>query len=849
MRSNVQDIAVLGTFAALLYASSVPAQDAGAPVVEAADSNQVPTASDSAQTVPGVSTTEPAAVAVEPAATVVPEPVVSRERPSAGIGIEEIVVTAQRRSENINDVPIAISAFSGDDLKALGIADTRNLGNVVPGFTVADSGYNTPIYTLRGVGFNDSTYTATSTVGVYEDEISLPYAVMTKGPALDLERVEVLKGPQGILYGRNTTGGAINYIVKKPTDTFEAGLSETVARFGTTETEGYVSGPILEGLNGRLAVKDVRSQTGWQYSNTRPEDRLGEKDKQAFRAALEWKGTEDLVIRGVVNGWRDRSDPQAAQVIEVRQQNGLDPTGVLFLPPQARNYPVIPVNGANPQVADWPEGERWQLNDSLLSESLRADWQISDRTSFTGIASHLRVESDNTTVPASGYNYNAFEQALFAHIETTSAEARFAGTLGEEDSIEWLVGGNMSRDRGYEDHIELADFQSALLPDPITGRSLLTNRPEFVGRVQIDQAAAFMNFGWKLAEDLKLTTGARYTKQKQDAYACSFVSPTADYDLLSPLFTAVISPTTAAQYTLQTGQPGRPSIVTTGNCFSLAPDGSNDPYVNQLKEDNVAWRVALDYKPTDDGLVYASVGKGFKAGGYPVLGASSQVQFAPVKQEELLAYEIGSKVGLLNKQLHFNTSLYYYDYKDKQLLAFTKDPFFGPLPLLNSAPKSEVYGAELDVQYAPAAISGLFVSLTGAYTHTEIKEFVAQDSGGDEYDYKGRPFNFAPKWQSTLVVNYTHPLNNDVNLTLGGDYSYTGSTSSSLDPDPIFRHDDYALLGARIGLSGDRWSATAFGRNLTNEMYATTILAFGDSVHRYVGEPRMYGLTLRYDWY
>ncbi|MGB1908238.1 MAG: TonB-dependent receptor plug domain-containing protein, partial [Spongiibacter sp.] len=154
--------------------------------------------------------------------------------------IEEVMVTAQKRSQSINDVPISISAFSGSKLDDLGVVDTRDLGNFIPGFTYSDSGYATPIYTLRGVGFNDATYNASSTVGLYVDEVNLPYAVMSKGASLDLERVEVLKGPQGILYGRNTTGGLINYIANKPGDAFEAEISGGYGRFDTRELEGFV---------------------------------------------------------------------------------------------------------------------------------------------------------------------------------------------------------------------------------------------------------------------------------------------------------------------------------------------------------------------------------------------------------------------------------------------------------------------------------------------------------------------------------------------------------------------------------------------------------------------------------
>ena len=151
--------------------------------------------------------------------------------------IEEVVVTAQKREQSAEDVGIAISAFSDDTLKALGITDTADLTNLVAGFSYTDSGFSIPVYTLRGVGFNEISQTATSAVGVYIDEVNIPFPVMTKGANLDLERVEVLKGPQGTLYGRNTTGGAVNYISKKPGEEFEAGISASYQKYSQSDLE------------------------------------------------------------------------------------------------------------------------------------------------------------------------------------------------------------------------------------------------------------------------------------------------------------------------------------------------------------------------------------------------------------------------------------------------------------------------------------------------------------------------------------------------------------------------------------------------------------------------------------
>lgn len=766
--------------------------------------------------------------------------------------IDEVVVTAQKKSESINDVPISISAFTGEDLKTLGVTDTRDLSKLVPGFVATDSGYNTPVYTLRGVGFNDTTYTATSTVGVYVDEVNLPYSIMTKGANLDLQRVEVLKGPQGILYGRNTTGGAINYIAKKPTDSFEAGISGSYARFNTVDTEGYVSGPLVEGLNGRLAAKIVRSWDGNQYSNTRPDDTLGKQEKQAVRGALDWQATEDLSFRFVGEAWNDESEPRAAQVIFVSEQNATDPIGI-FIPRQAVNYPTVSQNKANPRVADWNPDEKWQLHDRFVLGALRSDWRLSDAITFTGLASSMRVTSDKSSIPQSGYDFNNAEQIIDAHINTNALELRLAGDAG--DGFDWLLGGNVSRDTGSEYHDELVDAQSALFPDPVTGQSTLGSGVFVQGKPDTNQYAVFFNTGLKFAETFKLSVGGRYTLTDEHYSGCSGETPDSVSAVpgvsISDVF-AALSVKNAAQYLLNTGMPGSPVLsISPGQCFSVADNGSVDPYTADLKEDNFSARIALDWKPTDDYLFYGSLGRGYKAGGFPVLTATSQSQLAPVKQEELLAFELGAKTSFLHKQVHTNVAAYYYDYKDKQLLTKALDPIFGPLPVLRNAPKSTVYGVEADAVYAPSFFDGLFLASTVSYTHTEIKEFDSFNSSGDRQDFSGKPFNFAPKLQYTFLVNYIAPLTDQLNLNLGADYYHSASTNSTIEQDPRFSFTSYGLLSAHAGVgSADRrWSLSAFARNLGNKLYPVAVYQNGDAISRITGASRTYGLSVSYDWF
>ena len=176
----------------------------------------------------------------------------SMDTPSA---LEEVVVTAQKRADNINDVPLSIATASGADLLKRGIDDPTQLEALVPGFSYQKSSYGVPVFSLRGVGFYDTTQGVTPAVAVYVDEIPLPYSAMTRGAALDVERVEGIKGPQGTLFGQNSTGGAINYIAAKPTDTFEYGTYLDYGRFDATSAAGFVSGALSDTVRARAAVR------------------------------------------------------------------------------------------------------------------------------------------------------------------------------------------------------------------------------------------------------------------------------------------------------------------------------------------------------------------------------------------------------------------------------------------------------------------------------------------------------------------------------------------------------------------------------------------------------------------
>jgi iron complex outermembrane recepter protein len=224
----------------------------------------------------------------------------------------DIIVTAQKRSERINDIGMSITAQTGEELRESGVRSIDDFSKVDTSFTSGLSLAGTPNYTIRGVGYFDFSLAAPPTVSVYVDEVPLAYSALTKGVTLGLERVEILKGPQGTLYGQNSTGGAINFIAAKPTSSFEAGMEASLGRFSALNLNGYVSGPITETLGARLSATTDRGGA-WQQSYTRDEEH-GDRRFTAARLLLEWAPTERLLLSVNLNGWRDRSDTQAGQL-------------------------------------------------------------------------------------------------------------------------------------------------------------------------------------------------------------------------------------------------------------------------------------------------------------------------------------------------------------------------------------------------------------------------------------------------------------------------------------------------------------------------------------------------------
>jgi iron complex outermembrane recepter protein len=751
---------------------------------------------------------------------------------------DTIVVTAQKREQSIDDVGMSVNALSGDELRDRGVSDPRDLIKLIPGFTYTSSQFDQPTYTIRGVGYYESSLSAGPTVSVYVDQAPLPYPSMTRGAILDLERVEVLKGPQGTLFGQNSTGGAINYVAAKPTEDFAAGGSLSYGRFDSFEGEAYISGPLAENLRARLAVKTEQSGD-WQRSASR-DDTLGSRNFTTARLLVDFEPADTIRFQLNVNGWLDRSDTQAPQVTVI------DPVNVaLPLDPRVAGSVI-----ANPdaRIADWDPGLDFSRDNKFFQASLRGDVDLGENVTLTSISAYQTLDQfafqDADGTPAR--NLHIIPRG---EIKSFSQELRLAGA-STGARLNWLVGGNYQNDK-VEDNQQIFLGEST---GAFVGPFFFDNFFNIANN-DIEAWAVFANVEYQLSDNLSVQGGIRYTETSVVYDSCTVDSGAGDLATIFGFIQSLVA------------FPGPPPAA--GECITLQADFSAGLLTDTLNENNVSWRLGVNWKPFgDETLLYANASQGYKAGSFPTLSASNSGQLSPVTQEKLLAYEAGFKAPLANAQAQLNGAVFYYDYSDKQLRGRVLDPIFGQLEKLVNIPESRIWGAELQLLWAP--VEGLKLSANGAYTNSKI---LANKDGtdfvnfpqrlGPEIPFTGNGFPYTPNWQFSLDAQYDWSLTSSLDAFLGAGLVYQSDTKSGLQDsdtdrpenigvsagaaynDPALAIDAYALLDLRAGIEGadGRWKLTVWGKNITNKYYWVNVLKVQDTLNRYAGRPATYGAT------
>ncbi|HPB20781.1 MAG TPA: TonB-dependent receptor [Novosphingobium sp.] len=778
----------------------------------------------------------------------------------------EIIVTAQRRAESLNDVAMAVQAVDADTLQALRVTDVRDLTAVAPSFTVSQSYQGVPTYTLRGIGFNTINLSATSTVGTYVDEVAYAYPIMNTGPVMDLERVEVLKGPQGTLYGRNTTAGLINFITAKPTDKFEGGLSVDLGNYDTYNIGGHISGPLGEGIAARIAVRSENSDKGWQVSNSRG-DRLGKVDKLGVRGSLALDPAEGTHIDMSVFWWQNKSDTVAGQGI------GFTPatnpvTGTsnsrLFNAPGLANYLAANFPTKATQ-ADWaPEAARsadigtglglkgpLAENNRFWGLKLRIDQDLGPDMKLVSLTSYNDFKRDALS-DWSGAPYEVLLQKTDGRIKSFAQELHVEGKSGP---VNWLLGGYYANDRivdanrtmlGQNANVGLIRYAgSGLLTSPFNSGGYTATQMaqafrtyEDIGRIRTRTWSLFGNADWQLTDQFKASVGLRYTEDRQRYNGCS-----RDFNgNMLPNVNVV----NRALYFQTYGVVAAP--ITQGQCNTFNPTtGTFGEVASVLEENNLAWRVALDWQPNNDTLVYASVSRGYKSGTTPINAANLARQNAPVVQEKLTAYELGLKATLADRKVQANVSVFYYDYADKQISTYFADPIYTALARLDNVPKSEAYGLEAELTVRP--MRGVALTGNALWLHTRINSYNGTNAGGLPQNFDGSEFIYSPKFQGSVTLTYDTPISDGLNLNGAIAARYQSESNTIFEDLALYKIKPYAVVNASLGVKSESgWSASIWAKNLFDKYYWSAVASNANVVVRFPNPPRTFGVSLGYDF-
>ncbi|HEY2662063.1 MAG TPA: TonB-dependent receptor [Caulobacteraceae bacterium] len=736
---------------------------------------------------------------------------------------DEIIVTAQKRSERLQDVPLSITAVTGAQLAKQGITSAADLEKIAPGFTYRLSQNGTPVFAIRGIGFYSEQVANAPTVTIYTDQIPLPYARMAEGAALDVERVEVLKGPQGTLFGQNSTGGAVNYVAAKPTNIFHAGGQVTFGRFDQADESGYISGPLMDGLSARLAASH-ESRGDWQESSTRSAS-SGQHEFTAGRLLVDWTGISKLKVELNINGWRDGSDTQQSQA-----RGYLPVAGGPPLTPQTiatanalTHYPYVTSN--NDRLADWDAGGSYRRNDKFYQIAANVQYELTDHVRLISISAYSDL-SAFAPIDADGTNYPALFITQKGEIRTITEELRLEGDSGP---LKWVVGGNYEHDVANEEQVTIIRGSNSQLPLPPPAPALSFNGINLFNDQKVEAKAGFGSVDFRITPQWSIQGGVRYTAEDR-----SFAGCLADNGTPTGFGKVLGLPLTA------------PDL-----CVTFLPSGAPGQYKTALNQDNVSWRGGVNWKPHTDTLVYFNVTKGYKSGDFGTLPAVSYLQFQPVQQESVVAYEGGFKTSLLHRTADISGAIFYDDYRNKQTQGSVFVAPFGNLPYLVNVPKSRILGAELDLSVRP--IEGLKISAGVTYLDTEIQDTAIVESPfGQSINAHGEALPNAPKWQAEGDAEYDFPVAQDMSGFVGASvswrtdsYAALGATTGPAGTQDNFKIDGYGLLDLRGGLEiGKKYRIQVWAKNVTNRGYWNNVVHIYDTYARITGLPATYGVTI-----
>jgi len=773
-----------------------------------------------------------------------------------GFQLEEIIVTAQKRSEGLQDVPISITAVSGEKIDDVGITSLHELTQYMPNVTV-NVGAGTPNLFIRGVG-SGTNQGFEQSVGMYIDGVYAGRGPLAAVPTtMDLERVEVLKGPQAILFGKNTVAGAINTTAAKPSDEFE-GLVEVLYSpdHGEQQSNLVLSGPLSDSLSGRLAVRHD-TMDGWWKNVTNGKTGPG-PDNMYARGSLRWEASDSVEV----NVKYEKGDFEGGESPTTVYQSD-----IVGQPNFAGGVP-IPLTSDRDQGFGDADNRSGTETDVL---AVTVDWQLdfATLTSISAYSAYDRMSTGDTDTVATP----SLHRTRTEYYKQYSQELRLVSPGGE--TIDWIAGAYYQQSElDIARRIDAIDFmQSGPLSSPALYISDSAVRPTGTFDQASDSWSVFAQGTWNASDSLRLTLGLRYNEESKDL---DKVSLSEGLQVRSAAL------------------GGFPVYSDPANYYSIADLRQHSFTDLSREESKLTYSSNVQWDVSEDTMLYASVNTGFKGGGFDEAysGAGYEIRRvhpvtnAPVapsvpgndpslleyENEEVLSYEIGAKMSLLNGTAELNAAVFRMEYDNLQTSSLVGDVF-----RVGNAGEAISQGVELDgrimlsesltVGGAVAYLDAFYEDFTGATCtipqstdpvnnpgclREDGSNITLGETGGQNFN--GETLVFAPDWSANLYAKHIMPLGSSMELVSAVDINYSDEFYSALDLDPNTKHDAVTRINVRIALTStdDTWEVALLGKNLTD---ATTYFWKNDvavtNSNSYFGlpeRPRSIALQARYNF-
>lgn len=753
--------------------------------------------------------------------------------------LERITVTAQKREQSVQEVPISISAYNGEALNELGLTETDQLGQFVPGLEIStSSGEGSQLIVfLRGAGLNDFNTNNAGPIGIYSDEVYISSPALTAFQFFDTQRLEVLKGPQGTLYGRNTTGGAIKFISNKPSDEFEFRGRASYATFNTSVVEAAVSGGLTDNVKGRLAF--IKNDSDGYMTNlgdpTIPDNSSDDIDASgadsfSYRGFLEFD-FDDLNVLVNIHGVELSSKATSFRSLGTTSDGLTRCSDAMIVSNQCVNF--LGYKSPDDPYSGFYDGQK-EIELDSTGAYVEVNYDFNNMT-FTSITAYDEIErflpEETDASPA-----KILEVVYGVESQTFSQEFRI---VGGNDQFNWLAGAfYLQEDLEQDQTVDIFAEFLPLLGGASDAAGLVLGAPVLFARTNnlqdIETYAIFGQATYAITDKLNVTLGLRYTEEKRNFSALTQLeNSTAESEL-----PVVFNDEGEVSFAIPYGPTSGPLVL-----YERAN--------LEVNSEAFSYRVAIDYKVSPNILSYASVSRGYKSGGFnggflDLDPAIAELQLVPFDPEFLTAYEIGFKSDLLDNKLRLDGAFFYNDFSDLQVFNLLETES-APVVLLDNASDASVIGFELD---ATAILSdGLTLTVSAALMDGELKNF--QASTGP--DFSGNKIANTPDSSLSTIIRYEHFTNDGAMIAFQTSASYKDDLFFSTENDPVTKQEGYTLVNARVAYenSDGNWSVAAFVNNLADKFYTTNVSNTSTLTGGYtqtLGSPRVVGVELSYKY-